>query len=62
MGIILTDKRKAEMLEQIKTNKRFAQLWNDYVARVKTYTSNGKNEIAPCTTVPSGGITYGTWR
>lgn len=47
MSIILTDKRKAEMLEQIKTDKRFAQLWNDYVARVKSYTSAEKNEIAP---------------
>ena len=47
MGIILTDKRKGEIAEQLKTDKRFAQLWNDYVARVKSYTSNEKNEIAP---------------
>ena len=47
MGIILTDKRKGEIAEQLKTDKRFAQLWNDYVARVKSYTSNEKNENAP---------------
>ena len=47
MGIILTEKRKTEIKEQIKTDKRFAQLWEGYVARVKTYTGKEKNEIAP---------------
>ena len=47
MSFILTDKRKAKIKEQIKTDNRFAQLWNDYVARVKTYTGKEKNEVAP---------------
>lgn len=45
MSIILTDKRKEKMLEQIKTDKRFAQLWNDYCKRVAEYTQT--SELAP---------------
>ena len=47
MSIILTDKRKCEIIEQIKTDNRFAQLWKDYVERVKLYTYAEKNEIEP---------------
>ncbi len=47
MSIMLTDKRKAELQELLKKDKRFLQLWNDYVARVATYTGKEKNELAP---------------
>lgn len=45
MSFILTEKRKTEMLKQIKTDNRFAQLWNDYCTRVADYTQ--KPELCP---------------
>ena len=45
MGILLTQTRKEELLELIKTDARLGQLWRDYCSRVENYTST--RELTP---------------
>ena len=41
MSILLTNDRKKELLEQLKTDKRLIRLWQDFLLRVEKYTKDG---------------------